>query len=152
MDYLDYIIEDMMERLEYAAGSDDFYELSCMIVEDMAGLEDDIERYVLLEPTLRFIEEHPRLDFGRPGPLVHYVESFYGNDYEGLLVESVKRCPTPHTLLMLLRIINGEEEHKRMEWIELMQATALRDDIDPEIANIARRYLGCIDGRQGAET
>ncbi len=36
--------------------------------------------------------------------------------------------------------------------IELMQATALRDDIDPEIANIARRYLGCIDGRQGAET
>ena len=28
------------------------------------------------------MELNPGLDFGTPGPLVHFVEQFYGNGYE----------------------------------------------------------------------
>ena len=50
-----------------------------------------------LEPILHFMGEHPKIDFGVPGPLVHFVETFYRIGYEEKLIESVQRKPTsPH--------------------------------------------------------
>jgi len=39
-------------------------------------------------------EEHSAIDFGTPGPLVHFMERFYGKGYEEKLIESVRRKPT----------------------------------------------------------
>jgi hypothetical protein len=63
-----------------------------------------------VEPVLRMMEAHPAWDFGMPGALVHYVERFYKLGYEAMLVESLKRRPTSHTLWMLNRLINGEKD------------------------------------------
>jgi hypothetical protein len=63
-----------------------------------------------IEPILRFIEEHPQLDLGAPGSLVHFVERFYGKGYETKLVESIWRKPTMQTVWMLNRILNGTED------------------------------------------
>ena len=64
-----------------------------------------------IEPILRFIEEHPQLDFGAPGSLVQFVERFYGKGYETKLVESIWRKPTMQTVWMLNRILNGTKDH-----------------------------------------
>src|SRR5690242_2618518 len=68
-----------------------------------AGLET-------VEPILRFLESNPDLDVGSPGPLVHFVERFYGHGYESTLIASVERRPTPHTVWMLNRVINGTKD------------------------------------------
>jgi hypothetical protein len=73
-------------------------------------------------PVLRFMEDHPAVDFGSPGALVHFVERFYGKGYEDLLVESIRRKPTAHTAWMLNRLINGTKEpNLRQRRIALMR-------------------------------
>jgi hypothetical protein len=62
-----------------------------------------------VEPILRFMEEHPDLDYGTPGPLVHLVERF-NPDYEEKLIESVGRRPMDTNVWMLCRLLNGTEE------------------------------------------
>lgn len=56
--------------------------------------EKDAFNYI--EPLLRFMEDNPELDYGQPGPIVHFMEGFDG--YEKLLVESIKRMPISHTI------------------------------------------------------
>jgi len=146
MDYIEYMIADFMSRLEGAAEYDDFYEISCMVVEDMAGNEESSE---LVEPVIRFIEEHPHLPFGNPGPLVHFVEEYYQQGYEPLLMESVKRCPTPHTLWMLTHLIYAEDDPNHDNYVALLRDTAARSDLDEATRQAADKYIKHIDGEQG---
>ncbi|MDR3435274.1 hypothetical protein [Telmatospirillum sp.] len=75
-----------------------------------------------VDPILKFMEDHSLWDFGTPGPLVHFVERFYGNGYELRLVESLKRRPTAHTVWMLNRIINGEKNaEKKKYFLDVMK-------------------------------
>jgi hypothetical protein len=68
------------------------------------------------------MEDHSDLDFGTPGPLVHFVECFHRKGYESKLVESVERKPTSHTLWMLNRLINGTDEgEERRRLVDLME-------------------------------
>jgi hypothetical protein len=95
----------------------------------------------VIEPTLRFLESHPDWDFGLPGPLVHFVERFYKKGYEEKLVESVSRQPTPHTLWMLNRLINGERLlEKRRAYVELLTNVS-RTASDPVVHQEAKRFL-----------
>jgi hypothetical protein len=66
-----------------------------------------------LEPILRFIEDHPDIDYGAPGPLVHFMETFAGNEYEASLLASLARKPTDATLWMLNRLINATSNSAR---------------------------------------
>jgi len=63
-----------------------------------------------IEPILKFMEINPAIDYGTPGPLVHFIERFYGKGYEDELINSVSRKPTQHTIWMLNRVINGTKE------------------------------------------
>lgn len=60
-----------------------------------------------VRPILIFMEAHPGLDYGSPGPLVHFMERFYRAGYEEEVLASVERRPTPHTIWMLNRLANG---------------------------------------------
>ncbi|MBQ4220938.1 MAG: hypothetical protein II666_15450 [Butyrivibrio sp.] len=51
-----------------------------------------------------FMENNPNIDYGMPGPIVHFMESYYKKGYEDELLKSVKRKPTQHTVWMLNRI------------------------------------------------
>lgn len=55
-------------------------------------------------PILRFMEDHPAIDFGAPGPLVHFMERFEALD---LLLDSIRRRPVYPTVNMLHRWLNG---------------------------------------------
>jgi hypothetical protein len=59
------------------------------------------------------MESHPDVDYGTPGALVHFVETF--SSYEQKLVQSVEHRPTAQTVGMLNRVINGERDLKKRQ-------------------------------------
>ena len=91
-------------QLERIADADDFVESSHELVDEWTSSGLGVET---VEPILRFVETHPHIDFGSPGPLVHFAERFYGYGYEGILLDSLQRRPTALTVWMLNRVING---------------------------------------------
>ena len=90
--------------LEEIADLDDFAARAAQLADSWPCAGLGVE---MVEPILRFLEEHPAIEFGTPGPLVHYVESFFGQGYEEKLIESVERRPVAATVWMLNRVING---------------------------------------------
>jgi len=93
--------------LDGIATSEDFAGHSAELVDRWANQGAGVEA---VEPILRFMEQHPAIEFGTPGALVHFVERFHGRGYESLLVESLLRRPTGHTAWMLNGIVNGTKD------------------------------------------
>ncbi len=83
------------------------------------------------------MERYPLIEFGSPGALVHYVETFSGKGYEELLYESIEKKPTVHTLWMLNHIINDEDDNR---YINLLKAVTERQDIENYVRNIAIEF------------
>ena len=96
--------EEVGDQLERIASAEDFPGRSAELVDRWTALKVGAEA---LEPILRFMEEHPSVEFGMPGSLVHFAERFYGSGYEEKLLGSLSRKPTGHTVWMLNRLING---------------------------------------------
>lgn len=96
--------DEAIAALKVIAAGDDFAWLSRELVDGWGHAGFGIE---IVEPLLRFMEDHEAIDFGAPGPLVHFLETFFGKGYEEHLLESVQRKPTPMTVWMLHRVING---------------------------------------------
>lgn len=92
-----------------------------------------------VESLLVFMEKHPFTDFGMPGEIVRYMERFYRQGYEELLVKSIKRCPTIHTLFMLNRLINGGSD--REYYMALLKEVTERTDIERKIRDVAQEYI-----------
>mgnify|MGYP005753145741 FL=1 len=105
--------------MENEIDTDDFIDImdDCMreIEESGIGLQ-------AVEPLLQFIERHPLSDFGMPGSIVHFVEKFYKKGYEQLLIASVKRRPAMHTVWMLNRVKNGEENQRGTSYLKIQFA------------------------------
>jgi hypothetical protein len=94
-----------------------------------------------VEPLLKLLEKYPDADFGAPGPVVHFVERFFKKGYEALLVASLKRKPTAHTLWMLNRIINGVQGKQKKEYVALMQEIADDGALPEGIRSVAKEFL-----------
>jgi hypothetical protein len=96
----------------------------------------------IIEGVLRFMEAHPDIEFGSPGPLVHRLEGFSLEFYVPHLVASLKRTPTVQTVWMLNRIINGMKGHPwRASLIDDMRAISQRSNVAPEIRDAALHCL-----------
>jgi hypothetical protein len=96
--------DDIYEHLRSIALHEDFAHRSSELTSRWESGGTSVEA---IEPILRFMEDHPSLDLGMPGPLVHFAEQFFGRGYEERLVKSLERKPTGHTAWMLHRVING---------------------------------------------
>ena len=133
------MLEEIIERLEDELDSDDFE----YVMEDcMQELDESGTGIEAVEPLLRLMERHPLSDFGMPGAIVRYAEQFYGRGYEDILVSSVERRPTLHTVWMLNRIINAEEDESEKEKYEDVMINILdRTEIEDEIKNSVRELL-----------
>ena len=92
--------DDMLVALHDAITEDQEFELADEIVDAMEAYPQPFD---LVDPVLDFISKHPEVDFGAPGELVHFVERFYHQGYEELLMESVLKSPTVHNIWMLHR-------------------------------------------------
>ena len=109
--------EEIITRLQNAAKEDEEYYMDDDLI-------DAINEYP--EPILEIIGTHPRVDFGMPGDLVHFLEQFYKHGYEELLVSSVRKNPTAHNIWMVHRCFNDVNNPKREMFVELMKE--LKDD------------------------
>ena len=127
------------ESLERIASAEDFVAACYTLTEEWEQAPDGFDA---VEPILRFIETHPRIDFGAPGPLVHFVENFCDQGYEEKLIESLSRNPVGHSLLMLNRVINGTTnlgERKRL--IKIMSTAVTHPRADETARRDGTEYL-----------
>ena len=104
-------------------------------------LDGNKDAILCIEPILRLIEKYPTADFGSPGPLVHTVERFRGQ-YELKLLDSLDRRPTPLTIWMLNRVINGETNEARQRTLIKRLDGITRDlNVDDEVRKNAMEFL-----------
>ena len=129
------MIDKLLREIEELVGSDDFIydveEKIELIKDEGAGIE-------IVTPLLQIMERHPLDDFGMPGAMVHFIETFYPR-YEPDLIESLKRRPALHTVWMLNRCINISP--KKDEYLSIMKEIADREDIEEEIRNSAQEFF-----------
>lgn len=89
------------------------------------------------------MEAHEEVDFGVPGALVHLLERFYCRGYEGLLLESIGRKPTSHTVWMLNRLINGSRNsEERVKYLGVMRDVSANAMADDDAREDAQYFLG----------
>lgn len=74
--------EEIITRLQNAAKEDEEYYMDDDLID---AINEYPEPFELVEPILEIIGTHPRVDFGMPGDLVHFLEQFYKHGYEELL-------------------------------------------------------------------
>ena len=115
--------EEIITRLQNAAKEDEEYYMDDDLID---AINEYPEPFELVEPILEIIGTHPRVDFGMPGDLVHFLEQFYKHGYEELLVSSARKNPTAHNIWMVHRCFNDVNNPKREMFVELMKE--LKDD------------------------
>lgn len=106
--------------------------------------EEDSMLYI--EWILYFMEENPKIDYGMPGPLVHFMEKKYKKGYEKLLLESIKRKPTEHTVWMLNRILNDVNLEERNVYMDVLKAIVKDSKYDEELRSLAKEFLEYQEG------
>lgn len=130
---------DIRDQLEQIASDRNFAMRSAELTDMWSSYGVGVEA---IEPILHFIEEHPSIDFGAPGALVHFVERFCRRGYEERLITSIKRKPNTTTVSMLNAVINGTQEHNaKLQLIEVMQAVGLNPLADENTLKRVRCYL-----------
>lgn len=130
------MLDTVIKEIENAVGTDDF---EFIMEENIMKLEVEGVGIEAVTPLLELMERHPMDDFGMPGAIVHFVERFYKNGYEELLIESVKRRPTMHTVWMLNRVMNGNEN--KNDYLEIMKEVTERSDIEEAIKNSTSKFM-----------
>ena len=130
-------------QLEAIASSDDFAGSTAELAQAWSVANVGAEA---IEPILRFIEMHPELDYGMPGPLVHFLENFYLSGYEDALIESVSRRPTALTVWMLNRVLNGiREPAKRRVLLQAMRETPSHPKADNATIERTQGFLNRLE-------
>ncbi len=127
-------MEDL-KRLEELVGSDDFEYESEDIIENMIARGAGFE---VIEDLFGIMERHPLDDFGMPGAVVHFIEHFYP-DFVPLLVSSVRRAPSLHTVWMLNRCINGAKD--KQELIDVLREVTENENADKAVRDSAKGFL-----------
>lgn len=131
------MIEEFIKEMEEQIDSDDFEEAQekCIL-----QIEEENLGISAVEPLLLLMERHPLNDFGMPGAIVHYVEQFYKKGYEDLLIASVNRRPTLHTVWMMNRIINAGENADKYK--KVLSDVLEKQDVEKEIKDSVREFTG----------
>jgi hypothetical protein len=130
---------DLTNQLLKAKESGDFLSEAELIVEALRKDDAGLEAVCVV---LKFMEDHPTFDFGTPGPLVHFVEKFYGRGYEPELFASITRRPTTHTVWLLNRIINGTRQAAdRERLIDILRQAENHSASDAQAKRLATHFL-----------
>jgi hypothetical protein len=131
--------QEITDQLDRIASANDFPAQSAELTAAWFSAGIGIES---VEPVLRFMERYPTINFGAPGPLVHFVERFYASGYEERLTESIYRKPTPLTIWMLNRIINATKLHDIKDRLIALMENARRNPLaDQKSLEMIDRFL-----------
>lgn len=131
-------LDILIEKLKKSVLEEDFIDIAYDITEE---LEENPDAINVIEPLLILIENNPDVDFGTPGPLVHFVERFYKNGYEEKLVESLRRKPTRHTIWMLNRIINDTSGERKLYYLNILKNITAQAEIDENVLATVQDFM-----------
>ncbi len=126
-----------------AVSSEDFSDTEDVLAK-VIGNDDSIEYAAAL---LKYMEENPYIDYGMPGPVVHYIERYYQKGYEQLLYESLLKKPTQHTLWMLNRIINSPALADKDKYMSLLRSISADKTIEENVRHDAQRFMDYQNGK-----
>jgi len=130
-------IDEIINELKSNVTSPDFLDVCDRQIEKLNALSNPV---LSIEHILSVMEKNPNVDYGMPGPLVHFVEQFFRNGYEEKLIESLNRAPTLHTLWMLNRILNSVSGEEKLKLMTALENVINRQDIDQNIINEAKEF------------
>ena len=111
------------DELKSAILSEDFNDTFSVL--NMIDTDDDAKSY--FTDIFKLMEANPDIDYGMPGPVVHFMEKYYGNGYEEELLESVKRKPTLHTLWMMNRVLNDDDLKDRDKYLCVLEEAFFKE-------------------------
>lgn len=124
--------EQIIVALKDAAKPYESYYIDDETGQAMMQLPNPFE---LVEPILDIIGTNPTVDFGMPGELVRFVESFYKKGYEELLIASVKKNPTEHNIWMVHRCFNDINNPMREKFKALINELKEDASVSEEVKN-----------------
>lgn len=124
------------EQLKRAIVKEDFYETND-ILEEIYNCNEG-EEYI--QYLINFMRDNPMIDYGMPGPVVHFIEKYPQDKYKIFLLSALNEKPNCHLLWMLNRITNIANESDRKKYIEVFRIISERKDIDEVIRNDAKGF------------
>jgi hypothetical protein len=127
----------VLEKLREAIYTERFIAVCERVTDDLKAAPAAI---AAVGPILKLMEEYGTIDFGAPGPLVHFVEGYCKHGYEEELLASLARRPTPHTLWMLNRLLNGSEGEARKKYLEVLDEILSRADLSTALLATAGKF------------
>lgn len=128
-------------ELKKAVLNENFYETEEVIIQIESTDNSSNEIFNYIESILLLMEENPDLDYGEPGPLVHFMEKYYRKGYEERLVDSIKRRPTMQTVWMINRIINDPKLLNKQDYLDVLSSVANYDNIDKVVKDEINSFL-----------
>lgn len=110
------------------------------LVESLADVADPTPVFPAI---FRFLEKYPAAEHGTPGPLVHLLEKTYPGGFESLLMKSLERRPTYHTVWMVNRLLNAPDIGKpdRVRFLEALKQAQHHQTIDEGARDLAAEFL-----------
>lgn len=129
--------EEILKALEEGITSWGMYTVNW---DAMDAIEESENPAAFVEPILELIASHPDIDFGAPGQLVHFVEKFSGDEYEKLLLASVRKAPTPHNIWMVHRCYNDLNNPMREEFGKLIEKLKADQNVSNEIKKVIDEF------------
>ena len=114
------------KKLVEAILEENFLETS-EILDEMYDNETGEE---CVEFLINFMSDNPNIDYGMPGPIVHFIEKYPIEYYLEFLLKAIAKKPNDTLLWMLNRITNVADNINREKYIDVFKKTAERKDID----------------------
>ncbi|MDP4084964.1 MAG: hypothetical protein Q8934_10170 [Bacillota bacterium] len=131
-------LNKQLEILKNSSLKEDFIDIAYDLTEEIEIYKNAFDA---VEPILKLIEQNPDVEFGSPGPLVHFVEQFHRNGYEEKLVQSLQRFPTSHTLWMLYRIIKSSKGEQKKYYLNVLQHVLNSPNVSNQLSSLAKELL-----------
>ena len=131
-------IEKYINEIKESIIKNEFNEKIGIILEKIDKVENS---HYTVKSLIKIIQENPEFGFGNPGEIVFFLEKYDEEKYDKILVESLMKKPTEHTIFMMNRIINGASDEKKREYIELYIKLLCDSRINDELKNIINEFL-----------
>ncbi|MFB9077958.1 hypothetical protein ACFFLS_04730 [Flavobacterium procerum] len=135
------IITNLEQYIQKAYETGDKYEFidpAYEICDELEAMEDNFDA---IKPIFELIERSPDIDYGGPGPLASFMEKYYKNGYEELLLQSIERKPTEYTLGLLHRLINDKNNSEHKKYLAVMKSISLNTAYPQNIIDNAKDSL-----------
>lgn len=123
--------------------NEDFYSTNDLLVE----LLENGKSKEYIELLINFIRDNPNIDYGMPGPVIHFIEKHSTEEYLEYLLNAINDKPNETLLWMLNRIVNDPNEPKKEIFVDIFNKTANRNDVSDSVKAMAKDFYNYQTGK-----